>query len=510
MKNVILIGASGFVGSAILKEALSRGHKVTAIVRNPEKITRDSPLLTVFGTDATDPVTLAELAKGKDAVISAYNPGWANPRQYEETLENYPKIVEGVKRSGVKRLLIVGGAGTLFVKPGVRLIDTGTLPEAWLPGVKSLGEFYLNTLMKEKEIDWVFFSPAGNLGNMGPGIRTGKYRTGKDDMIFDDKGESFISVEDYAVAMIDELEQENHHRERFTAAYRKQKSNEKQEKKMKKIILTLAVTGTALGASAQDKGRFEVYDLGNFKLHVYYTNDALGDASYIIEGRNSLVTMEHPLFKENATEFDAYIDGLGKPVEQVITDYHEGSSGDRPQAMAAGMPAFMKGPIYGGMIEGFRQTFGDSMTALPTGEITEIPFGSTQYWSGISFEFIPGASSDFPAASILIGGKVYYTHWTPAKAHVSNLQINSEAAIDAEIAEARKSLLSGAEIFIGGHGGAATADAVEFKIAYLQKMKESLHANRTLDSFIEAMKEAYPNLPGTDGLEELAKALYNK
>ena len=219
MKNVVLIGASGFVGSAILNEALNRGHKVTAVVLNPEKITVSNTNLTVIMADATDPEILAGLVAGKDAVISAYNPGWGNPRQYEETLENYPKIVEGVKRAGVKRLLIVGGAGTLFVKPGVRLIDTGTLPEAWLPGVKSLGEFYLDTLTQEKDIDWVFFSPAGNLGNMGPGLRTGKYRLGKDEMLFDEKGESFISVEDYAVAMIDELEQENHHQERFTAAY---------------------------------------------------------------------------------------------------------------------------------------------------------------------------------------------------------------------------------------------------------------------------------------------------
>lgn len=219
MENVILIGASGFVGSAILNEALNRGHRVTAVVPHPAKISTIHPNLTVVQADATDPATLAKLAEGKDAIISAYNPGWGNPRQYEETLENYPKIVEGAKRSGVRRLLIVGGAGTLFVKPGVRLVDTGTLPEAWLPGVKSLGEFYLNTLTKEKEIDWVFFSPAGNLGNTGPGVRTGKYRLGKDDMLFDEKGESFISVEDYAVAMIDELEQKNHHHERFTAAY---------------------------------------------------------------------------------------------------------------------------------------------------------------------------------------------------------------------------------------------------------------------------------------------------
>lgn len=219
MKNVLLIGATGFVGTAILNELVARGHKVTAIVRSMESVKVNNPQIEYVVADATNPAELAALAKGKDAVISAYNPGWGNPRQYEETLENYPKIVEGAKQSGVRRLLIVGGAGTLFVKPGVRLIDTGTLPAEWLPGVKSLGEFYLNTLMKEDGIDWIFFSPAGNLGNMTTGVRTGKYRLGKDDMLFDDKGESFISVEDYAVAMVDELEQENHHRERFTAAY---------------------------------------------------------------------------------------------------------------------------------------------------------------------------------------------------------------------------------------------------------------------------------------------------
>ncbi|MGN0188620.1 MAG: NAD(P)-dependent oxidoreductase [Candidatus Cryptobacteroides sp.] len=222
MQNIVLVGASGFVGSAILKEALYRGHKVTAVARNVEKIPAGNPNLTIVKADATDPDTLASLAKGKDAVISAYNPGWGNPRQYEETLENYPKIVEGAKRAGVPRLLIVGGAGSLFVAPGIRLADTGNLPAEWIPGVKSLAEFYLNSLMNEKDIDWVFFSPAGNLGDMGqkgPGKRTGKFRLGKDDMLFDENGESFISVEDYAYAMIDELEQQKHHYERFTAAY---------------------------------------------------------------------------------------------------------------------------------------------------------------------------------------------------------------------------------------------------------------------------------------------------
>lgn len=119
----------------------------------------------------------------------------------------------------MERLLIVGGAGTLFVAPGVRLVDTGTLPQEWLPGVRSLGEFYLNTLMNENDIDWVFLSPAANLGNLQPGTRTGSYRVGKDDLLTDKKGDSFISVEDYAVAMVDELEALKHHKERFTVAY---------------------------------------------------------------------------------------------------------------------------------------------------------------------------------------------------------------------------------------------------------------------------------------------------
>ena len=214
--NVTLIGASGFVGSAILKELLDRGVNVTAVVRDTKKVTLTNPALKVVSANVADEAQLIPLCEGKDAVISAYNPGWGNPRQYEETLENYPKIVDAVKKAGVKRLLIVGGAGTLFVKPGLRLVDAGVLPAEWMPGVKSLGEFYLNDLMKEKDIDWIFFSPAGNLA---PGERTGNYRLGKDDLIVDAEGNSNISVQDYAKAMVDELLAPAHHQERFTIGY---------------------------------------------------------------------------------------------------------------------------------------------------------------------------------------------------------------------------------------------------------------------------------------------------
>ena len=276
---------------------------------------------------------------------------------------------------------------------------------------------------------------------------------------------------------------------------------------MKKALLILFNLLT-ITAMAQTKGHFEVNDLSNFKLHVYYTNDALGDASYIIEGKDALVTMEQPLFKDNVAEFDTYLSKLDKPVGTRITDYHVGGTGKHDVVMVQGMPEFTKGEIYGGMMKGFAQAFGNAMTDMPTGKTSEVAFGTTQTWAGVTFEFRHGATSDFPGASILIGGKVYYTHWTPAKAHVSHLQISSPAAIDAEIAEAENSLASGATLFIGGHGGAATRDAVEFKIAYLKKMKELLAANKTAHAFVDAMKQAYPGLPGEAGLEDLGKALY--
>lgn len=216
MKKTALIGASGFVGSAILNELLSRGYNVEALVRNPGKITIENPNLTVKKVDVADEKALAEDLKGYDAVISAYNPGWTNPNIYNDTLQNYPRIVEGAKEAGVKRLLIVGGAGTLFCAPGLRVVDSGVIPAEIMDGVKSLGKFYLDILTKENDIDWVFFSPAGAFVE---GKRTGKYRLGKDNLIVDDKGNSAISVADYAKAMVDELETPAHHKERFTIGY---------------------------------------------------------------------------------------------------------------------------------------------------------------------------------------------------------------------------------------------------------------------------------------------------
>ena len=216
MKKVVLIGASGFVGSAILNEALNREIQVTAVVRHPEKIKIQNENLIIKKADVSSLDEVAEVCKGADAVISAFNPGWDNPDIYDETIKVYLTIMDGVKKSGVSRFLMVGGAGSLFIAPGIRLVDSGEVPEKLLPGVKALSDFYFHFLKKEKEIDWVFFSPAAD---MAPGVRTGRYRLGKDDMVVDIAGNSHISVQEYASAMIDECEKPAHHQERFTIGY---------------------------------------------------------------------------------------------------------------------------------------------------------------------------------------------------------------------------------------------------------------------------------------------------
>lgn len=216
MANVLLIGATGFVGSAVLNELVSRGHKVTAVVRNIEKLAKND-LVDAVKEDVANVDAIAKLAEGKDAIISAYNPGWTNPDIATLITENYPKILEAAKKSGVERLLIVGGAGTLFCAPGLRVVDSGVIPAEIMGGVRPLGDFYLNTLMNENDIDWVFFSPAGVFDQEGK--KTGNYRLGKDDLIVDAEGNSHISVQDYADAMVNELEKPAHHKERFTIGY---------------------------------------------------------------------------------------------------------------------------------------------------------------------------------------------------------------------------------------------------------------------------------------------------
>ena len=215
--KIALIGATGFVGSAVLKEALDRGHEVTAIARHPEKIKAQNNL-SIVKSDVMDSDKLAELLKGNDVVVSAYNAGWSNPDLYNEFMKGSESIQEAVKKSGVKRLIVNGGAGSLFVAPGVQIVDTPQFPEAFKPGAAAARD-YLNILKKEDQLDWTFLSPAIEMNPGTPHVRKGVYRTGLDNPVFDADKKSTISVEDLAVAILDEVENPKHIRARFTVAY---------------------------------------------------------------------------------------------------------------------------------------------------------------------------------------------------------------------------------------------------------------------------------------------------
>lgn len=217
--KIALIGATGFVGSAILREALDRGHSVKAIVRNPEKLTVRHELLTVEQGNAMDTDKLARQLSGNDLVVSAYNAGWGNPNLYQEFLEGAQNIQESVKKSGVKRLVVIGGAGSLFISPDLQLVDTPDFPAVIKPGATAARD-YLNILRQEEELDWTFVSPAPEMHQGNSGTRRGSYRTGLDTPILDENNNlSEISVEDVAVAVLDEAENPKHIRQRFTVAY---------------------------------------------------------------------------------------------------------------------------------------------------------------------------------------------------------------------------------------------------------------------------------------------------
>jgi hypothetical protein len=216
--KVALIGASGYVGSRIRDEALARGHQVTAIVRRPERLPQ-SPGLRAVQADilSLDTDVLAGLLAGHDAVIAAYNPSRepGSGDVFERMVAGAQAIIAATKQSGVKRLLVVGGAGSLEIAPGQQVIDQPDFPDEWRPGAGGTREF-LYLLKKETELDWTFLSPAAKLE---PGERTGTFRLGGDRLLVDADGECRISVEDYAVAMVDELEDPKHTGRRFCVAY---------------------------------------------------------------------------------------------------------------------------------------------------------------------------------------------------------------------------------------------------------------------------------------------------
>ena len=219
--KIALIGATGFVGQALLPELLQRGHQVTALIRqpvaDPVKLPPQAGLSTATA-DAMDGDAVCAAVRGHDAVVSAFNPGWHDADLYEKFMRGSEAIVRGVETSGVKRLLVVGGAGSLFVAPGVQLVDTAVFAEqapAWvIPGARAARDA-LAAMRGNTALDWTFLSPAVHL-EVGP--RTGAYRVGGEDVLMASDGPAGISVADMAIAIVDELERPCHLRARFTVA----------------------------------------------------------------------------------------------------------------------------------------------------------------------------------------------------------------------------------------------------------------------------------------------------
>ena len=211
--KIALIGASGFVGSAILDEAVSRGHHVTAIVRDTSKVAAH-PQVTAVAVDAQNPQALAEVLKGHDRVISAYNPGWSAPDIHDQYLKGASAIVEAAKAAH-SWLLVVGGAGSLEIAPGVQLVDTPDFPAEWKQGALAARDG-LTALRREAALDWRFVSPPVFLE---PGEKRGGYRLGGDQVLFSGDKPAGITVGDLANAVLNEAEQPAHLRQRFTLGY---------------------------------------------------------------------------------------------------------------------------------------------------------------------------------------------------------------------------------------------------------------------------------------------------
>lgn len=210
--KVVLYGASGTIGSRVLKELVARGHQVKAVVRDLARVPLQANVTTESG-NILNAEEVARTAAGADAVVSAYSPG-NGAEEVGELLDATHSLIAGLKQARVHRVIMVGGAGTLQVAPGVTLIESGHLPAQWM--AIAVAHRDAKEILRQSGLEWTSFSPAVFIE---PGERTGKFRVGQDDLIVDETGASRISAEDYAIALVDELEKPKYIGKRFTAAY---------------------------------------------------------------------------------------------------------------------------------------------------------------------------------------------------------------------------------------------------------------------------------------------------
>ncbi|WP_052889963.1 NAD(P)-dependent oxidoreductase [Thermogemmatispora carboxidivorans] len=214
--KIVVFGATGGIGQRLIQEALNRGHEVKGVARRPERLALSHPRFSLEAGNVLDPADVARLVGGSDVVISAVGPARDREEDPAMVVQAAQALIEGLKRAGVKRLVVVGGAGSLEVAPGVRLMDTPGFPAGWRPIATAAAEALEVYRRQGADLDWTYLSPAAFIE---PGQRTGRYRVGTEQLVTDEQGESRISMEDYAVALLDEVEQPRFVRQRFTVAY---------------------------------------------------------------------------------------------------------------------------------------------------------------------------------------------------------------------------------------------------------------------------------------------------
>ncbi|MFR9620423.1 MAG: nuclear transport factor 2 family protein [Rikenellaceae bacterium] len=290
---------------------------------------------------------------------------------------------------------------------------------------------------------------------------------------------------------------------------------------MKKSILSalclLSVAAVSAHTSDSAKGGEAIsssvtrYTFEDFNLHIFTSPEAMGDVTLLVEGKRGLVVFEPQSFYKSIAEFNTYAQSLGKPIKSIVANYHAGGLAEcdlSKVVMVEPMVEFMASPMAQGMMKHFDSVFGGAMDTRSADVKHTIPVEGVQKWAGVEFGFVSGAASDFPASSVNIGNKVYYTHFSPNKQHPSPMQLASRESVEHMLRDLIQAKESGCELFIGSHGAVASIDDVEFLIGYLERMQELLTIHSESDRFAQALMIEYPSLEGFENIRAIAKAMY--
>ncbi|MCC8197970.1 MAG: hypothetical protein LIP06_05180 [Tannerellaceae bacterium] len=283
-------------------------------------------------------------------------------------------------------------------------------------------------------------------------------------------------------------------------------------KKSSMLSFLLAIT-ISLQVNAQTtlEPKIDVFDFHTFKAHVFTSPETMGDISLIVEGPSGIIIVEPQAFVESIKLFKNYIASLNKPVVKIVANYHVGGLVEWDPAlvvMIEGMPEFEKSPRHVGMIKNFAERFGNAMDLRDHEPVATIPVDTSVNWGGVTFQFSPGPATDFPAASIGVGGKVYYTHFAPSKGHPRAGNFPDKASVNQEITRLKQLKNEGYELFTGSHGAPVGTEVVDFQIGYYQTLLDVLATASGKEAFITEVMKVYPDLGGEDNLPELANNFY--